>query len=203
MPADLLVDTGHPAGLRMIERNAFNDPSSPKAAVLIECGQHWEKSAAAVATDTTLRFLKVSGAVDPAWCDARLSFAPAPAQRVIRVTEPVVAKSMGFRFARDFAGLEVLVVYLAFRCCARHAGDFESLSIQDDRVLIVRRERGEVSRHELNRYWAQVVLHPSGGGRQAVLALRSHGRQVEFGRHLTEEQRCRMAGIIRAELGNR
>ena len=102
-----------------------------------------------------------------------------------------------------FAGLEVLVVYLAFRCLERHAGDFESLSIQDDRVLIVRRERGEVSRHEFNRYWAQVVLQPSRWGRQVVLALRSHGRQVEFGRHLTEEQRCRMAGIIRAELGNR
>ena len=67
----------------------------------------------------------------------------------------------------------------------------------------LRRERGEVSRHEFNRYWAQVVLQPGGRGRQALLALRSHGRQVEFGRHLTEEQRCRMAGIIRAELGNR
>ena len=99
-----------------------------------------------------------------------------------------------------FAGLEVLVVYLAFRCIERHAGDFESLSIQGDQVLIVRQERGEVSRYEFNRYWAQVVLQP---GREVVLALRSHGRQVEFGRHLTEQQRCRMAGIIRAELGNR
>jgi uncharacterized membrane protein len=102
-----------------------------------------------------------------------------------------------------FAGLEVLLVYLAFRCLEQHAGDFESLSIQDDRVLIVRRERGEVSRHEFNRYWAQVVLQPSRWGRHVVLALRSHGRQVEFGRHLTEEQRCKMAGIIRTELGNR
>ena len=42
VPADLLVDTGHPAGLRMIERGDFNDPQSSKAAVLIECGQHWE-----------------------------------------------------------------------------------------------------------------------------------------------------------------
>ena len=99
-----------------------------------------------------------------------------------------------------FAGLEVLVVYLAFRCVERHAGDFESLSIQGDQVLIVRQERGEVSRYEFNRYWAQVVLEP---GRKVVLALRSHGRQVEFGRHLTEQQRCAMAGIIRAELGNR
>jgi predicted deacylase len=108
MPADLLVDTGHPAGLRMIERNAFNDPASPKAAVLIECGQHWEKSSAQVAIDTALRFLKVSGTVPAAWCDSRLRLAPPPAQRVIRVTEPVVAKTMDFRFARDFGGLEVL-----------------------------------------------------------------------------------------------
>lgn len=101
-----------------------------------------------------------------------------------------------------FAGLEILVVYLAFRCFERHAGDFESLSIQDDRVLIVRRERGAVSRHEFNRYWAQVVLQPSRWGRQAVLALRSHGRQVEFGRHLTEEQRVEAARTIRARLTN-
>jgi predicted deacylase len=108
VPADLLVDTGHPAGLRMIERNAFNDPASPKAAVLIECGQHWERSAAEVAIDTALRFLKASGAVQAAWVDARLRLAPPGAQRVVRVTEPVVAKTMSFRFARDFGGLEVV-----------------------------------------------------------------------------------------------
>jgi uncharacterized membrane protein len=99
-----------------------------------------------------------------------------------------------------FAGLEVLVVYLAFRCLERHAGDFESLSIQGDLILIERWERGAVSRHEFNRYWARVVLHPSLGGRQAMLALRSHGRQVEFGCHLTEEQRVAAARTIRTRL---
>jgi predicted deacylase len=108
VPADLLLDTGHPAGLRMIERGAFGDPQSPKAAVLIECGQHWETRAAEVAIDTALRFLKASGVVDDAWVDARLRLEPPGAQRLIRVTEPVVAKTMNFRFARDFGGLEVL-----------------------------------------------------------------------------------------------
>jgi len=102
-----------------------------------------------------------------------------------------------------FAGFEVLVVYLAFRCMEQHAGDFESLSIEDDRVLIVCRERGEVRCYEFNRYWARVVLQPGGWGRQAALALRSHGRQVEFGHHLTEEQRYEMARVISGELGNR
>src|SRR5204863_8566450 len=60
VPGDLLVDTGHPAGLRMIERGGFGDPASPKTALLIECGQHWEKSAAEAAVDTLMRFLAVT-----------------------------------------------------------------------------------------------------------------------------------------------
>lgn len=108
VPADLLLDTGHPAGLRMIERGAFDDPASPRTAVLIECGQHWEKSAADVAVDTMLRFLKVTGVVDPAWADSRTRSAIPKTQRVIRVTEPVVAKTMNFRFTSPFKGLEVI-----------------------------------------------------------------------------------------------
>jgi len=45
LPADLLIDTGHPAGLRMRDRGGFNDPASPRQSLLIECGQHWEKRA--------------------------------------------------------------------------------------------------------------------------------------------------------------
>lgn len=101
-PADLLVDTGHPAGLRMIERGAFSDPASPRTAVLIECGQHWQKSSVDVAIDTTFRFLVVAGMLEDATARPRV------AQRVIRVTEPVVAKTMGFRFARPWKGLEVV-----------------------------------------------------------------------------------------------
>ena len=63
MPADLLIDTGHPAGLRMRDRGGFNDPASPRQALLVECGQHWERSAADVAIDTTLRFLAAVGIV--------------------------------------------------------------------------------------------------------------------------------------------
>src|SRR5262249_40310610 len=72
LPADLLMDTGHPAGLRMIERGAFGDPASARTAILIEAGQHWEKAAVDVAIDTTLRFLAVTGAVAEDWAKPRL-----------------------------------------------------------------------------------------------------------------------------------
>ena len=102
-PADLLLDTGHPAGLRMMERGAFSDPASPRAAVLIECGQHWAKSSVDVAIDTCNRFLNTVGVLDtPSPQFRRME------QRVIRVTEPVVAKTMSFRFASPWKGLEVV-----------------------------------------------------------------------------------------------
>jgi predicted deacylase len=108
MPADLLIDTGHPAGLRMRDRGGFGDPKSPKNALLIEAGQHWEKSAVDVAIDTTLRFLKTTGAVDAAWVDPRLRLPLPKTQRVVRVTEPITAASPKFRFAKPWKGLEVI-----------------------------------------------------------------------------------------------
>ena len=108
VPGLLLIDTGHPAGLRMIERGAFADPRAAPTAVLIECGQHWERAAADVAWDTLLRFLGHSGVLAEDFVAARLRDAPPPRQRLLRVTEAVVARSTDFRFVREFRGLEVL-----------------------------------------------------------------------------------------------
>jgi predicted deacylase len=107
-PADLLIDTGHPAGLRMRDRGGFGDPASPKNALLIEAGQHWEKSSVDVAIDTTLRFLQVTGTLDPAFVQPRLCLTPPAKQRVVRVTEPITASSASFLFAKPWKGLEVV-----------------------------------------------------------------------------------------------
>jgi hypothetical protein len=108
LPEDLLIDTGHPAGLRMRDRGGFGDPASPKNALLIEAGQHWEKSSVDVAIDTTLRFLKTTGTVEAEWAEARLKLKPPAKQRVVRVTQPITAASANFRFARPWKGLEVI-----------------------------------------------------------------------------------------------
>ncbi|MCM5571969.1 succinylglutamate desuccinylase/aspartoacylase family protein [Burkholderiaceae bacterium FT117] len=108
MPADLLIDTGHPAGLRMRDRGGFNDPASPRQSALVECGQHWERGAEAVARDTMLRFLAASGSLPFDAVAPHLSV-PLPArQRVVRVTEPVVARSLDFRFLVPIEGLGVV-----------------------------------------------------------------------------------------------
>ena len=108
LPADLLVDTGHPAGLRMRDRGSFNDPESRRSSLLIECGQHWEKSAVDVALDTTLRFLAATGCLTHDIITPRLRLALPERQRVVRVTEPIVAKSMEFSFLVPIEGLGII-----------------------------------------------------------------------------------------------
>ncbi len=134
VPGDLLIDTGHPAGLRMIERGAFGDPQDPRTAVLIECGQHWERAAADVALDTMLRFLACTGIVANDWAASRLPLSPSPKQQLIRVTEAVVARSMDFRFEREFSGLEVIAK--AGTPIARD-GETEFRAPYDDTVLVM------------------------------------------------------------------
>ena len=108
VPADLLLDTGHPAGMRMVDRAGFGDPQSPKRALLIECGQHWERAAAEVAIDALVRFLALAGVADAGWAAANVRLPLPPVQRLVRVTEPVVALSDDFRFLVPTVGLAVI-----------------------------------------------------------------------------------------------
>ena len=108
MPADLLIDTGHPAGLRMVERGGFGDPASPRLALLIECGQHWERAAEDVAIDSLVRFLHLAGLVDDDWAAQRVRLPLPDQQRLVRVTEAVVARSTAFEFLLPFDGLTVV-----------------------------------------------------------------------------------------------
>ena len=106
---------------------------------------------------------------------------------------------LGAWLVLPFTGVEMGVLWLAFRHVQRHAADFESLAIKGDRVLVERWDRGKMSRFELNRYWAQVVCEANG----SRLALRSHGREIEVGKHLCETERADMARELARELHRR
>jgi len=107
VPATVVVDEGHAAGRRMRDYAAFRDDASPKAALLVECGQHWERASATVALEATLRFLKVFDMLDAAALK-HLPSAPPPAQRVIEVTEAITVKADRFEFTQRYLGLEII-----------------------------------------------------------------------------------------------
>ena len=110
IPELIMCDAGHAAGPRMRDYGGFGDPASARTALLIECGQHWERRAAAVATDVMLRFLIALGSVtrDDVAALGGPDFEAHPRQRVIEVTEAVTITGQRFDFVDDFHGLEVL-----------------------------------------------------------------------------------------------
>jgi predicted deacylase len=110
IPELIMCDAGHAAGPRMRDYGGFGDPASPKTALLIEAGQHWEKRAAEVATDVMLRFLIALGTVtsDDVAALGGPDFAATPRQRVIEVTQAVTITGNRFEFVAPFIGLEVI-----------------------------------------------------------------------------------------------
>ena len=107
IPEIVVTDQGHAAGKRMRDYGGFADPDSPKNALLVECGQHWEAGAGPLAIETAYRFLMHLGVIDAATAAPYLTDNHAP-QRFIEVTGPVTIESDGFRFEQDFRGLEVI-----------------------------------------------------------------------------------------------
>lgn len=107
---DLVInDHGHAEGMRMRDYGGFSDPASPRNAMLVECGQHWEAAAEGVAMETAIRFLRATGVVAPDfaadWLDSRA--APKPMQ-FFQVSRAVTIETDDFRFAQEWAGLEAL-----------------------------------------------------------------------------------------------
>jgi succinylglutamate desuccinylase len=133
IPELIVRDAGHAAGRRMRDYLGFGDPASPKTALLIECGQHWEKTSEHVAIATALRFLEILEIIDPAIA-RRHQATPAPRQRVITVTDAITITSESFEFAQDYRGLEVLA---KSGTLIGHDGAREVRTPYDDCVLIM------------------------------------------------------------------
>jgi predicted deacylase len=107
-PAYVVADAGHAAGRRLRDFTDFSDEASPKNALLVECGQHWEAISAGVAMTTTARFLGLHGVVDDAFVAKHSPVPMEGNQKVIEITHAITVKTEKFRFADSFKGMEVI-----------------------------------------------------------------------------------------------
>ncbi len=145
LPAHIVVDAGHSAGKRLRDYAFFDDPADARNALLVECGQHWEAAAPAVARQVTLRFLRHFGMAAPEFLDAHLDSTPMPAPKVIEVTAAITIGSDAFAFAVPVDGLAV--VPRAGTLLARDGGA-DVVTPYDDCVLIMptrRPKKGETA----------------------------------------------------------
>ena len=109
IPEHIVVDAGHAAGRRLRDYNGFDDPDDARNAVLIECGQHWERGAPVVAWQAVLRALKHCDMADKAWLDREIAPDPVTPQRIIEVTSAVTIATDRFRFTMPVHGLQTIV----------------------------------------------------------------------------------------------
>lgn len=114
-----------------------------------------------------------------------------------------VAIAFGFAGAWlvfPFAGMELLALAYAFYIIRIHADDYESITIEGDRLAIEQHHHNNTSQVVFHRYWAQVVLRQMPGGEHR-LWLRSHGKEVEVGRFMNDRQKLALAQQLQMRTG--
>ena len=100
-----------------------------------------------------------------------------------------------------FFGLDVLLVWLAFRASFRSARIREEVVVTADEIVVRRFEpRKDVSVLHLNPAWVRVdtVVDPEDG--MTRLTISSHGRTYLLGGFLDPESRASFAGALQAAL---
>ena len=132
-PETVVIDGGHSSGARLRDYGHFAEPNVARAALLVECGQHWEASAALVAFETSLRFLAATGIVNDEDVTDHLERSP-KRQRFIRVTEAVTVTTDAFSFNQTFRGMEIIP---KAGTVLGHDGDHAVETPFDDCVLIM------------------------------------------------------------------
>lgn len=100
-----------------------------------------------------------------------------------------------------FAGAELLALWFCLRQIRRHADDYECLTLDDDKIVLDTHMPGQDRHAELSSYWARVVMDCLPDGSCARLALRSHGREFEFGRLLSCDERLALGQQLSTRLG--
>ena len=138
MPPYIIVDAGHRAGRRLRDYAQFDDPADARNALLIECGQHWERSTPLVAQQSALRFLRHFEVCDRAFLDAFIEPRELRPQQTIEITDVVTIASASFSFALPVHGM--MTIARAGTLLARD-GERDIRTPYDDCVLIMPAQR--------------------------------------------------------------
>jgi uncharacterized membrane protein len=99
-----------------------------------------------------------------------------------------------------FFGLDVALVYAAFQLNYRAGQLCEVVAIEDGALTLTRvHPSGRRESFDFNPHWVRVRLSEGRFGR-TDLKLASHGRELSFGRFLTDEQKHEFADTLRGAL---
>ncbi|MHC5655637.1 DUF2244 domain-containing protein [Stappia sp. ICDLI1TA098] len=109
--------------------------------------------------------------------------------------------SMGAWPVFGFLGLDVLVVFLAFRWNYRAARAFEEVAVSRTEVIV--RKVSSAGREQLfrfNPFWARLQLNEIADEGVVRITLVARGQAVDIGGFLNPDDRTSFAGALRAAL---
>lgn len=99
-----------------------------------------------------------------------------------------------------FLGLDVLLIYVAFRLNYLAARAYETVELTPDLLALTCYDpAGRSRRFEFNPYWVRVMLREWPDGRNE-LRLAAQGRELSFGRFLTDDERRDFADVLKGAL---
>jgi uncharacterized membrane protein len=105
--------------------------------------------------------------------------------------------AQGATLILPFAGLEMLLLGVAFLAHARHASDGERIFLNGPALVVECESAGRLQRQEFRRDWVRVEPQASDG---SLIQLSGQGRKVNVGRFVRPELRPALAQEIRRAL---
>jgi len=104
---------------------------------------------------------------------------------------------MGAWPVTGFFGLDVWLIYWAFKANFRSGRMFETIDITPQTLTLTRVDpRGRRQSFNFNSYWVRVRLNQDAADGRNSLRLAMHGREVPFGQFLTDDERTELAPIL-------
>jgi uncharacterized membrane protein len=107
---------------------------------------------------------------------------------------------LGYWLVLPFAGLEIGLLAWALETMRKRESDYETLTIDDDVVVLEWRTGSKSGHRKMNRHWVQVACDCSAPGKNCRLSVRSHGCETVVGHHLSDEARLKLAATLRSKL---
>jgi uncharacterized membrane protein len=104
----------------------------------------------------------------------------------------------GIWFVFAFALLEIAAIALALLHYARHATDYEHITLSDNCLLIERIQAGERQQVRLDPCWTRIAVPQR--YTHTLIALESRGVKVEVGAFVSERIRQQVAQELRGAL---
>jgi uncharacterized membrane protein len=111
--------------------------------------------------------------------------------------------TQGLTLILPFAGLELLALGVVLYISAWRSNIKEVVNVTEEKIRIEIGRNGPEKTYELDKTWAKVVLERSWNNwYPSRLLLRSHGRQIEIGKFLNEQERQCLGAELKKVINN-